>query len=73
MVPHQFASKAYNTKVSGYKARERPRKTWTEGVKETLKTHNIPPTKTFKLAADRKLFLPSTPRMVQEDGESKVK
>ena len=55
-------------KMSGYKARGRPRKTWIDGVKETLKTQNIPPTQAFKLAADRKLFLPSTPRMVQKDG-----
>ena len=70
MAPHQLASETYNTKMSGFKARGRPRKTWTEGVKETLKTHahNIPPTQAFKLAADRKLFLPSTPRMTQEDG-----
>ena len=68
IAPHQLASKAYNTKMSGYKARGRPRKTWTEGVKETLETHNIPPTQAFKLAANRKLFLPSTPMMVEEDG-----
>ena len=68
MAPHQLGSKAYNTKISGYKARGRLRKTWIEGVKETLKTHNIPPTQAFRLAGDRKLFLPSTPRMVQEDG-----
>ena len=68
MAPHQLASKAYNTKMSGYKARGRPRKTWTEGVKETLKTHNIPPTQAFRLATDRKIFLPSLPRMVQGDG-----
>ena len=68
MAPHQLASRAYNTKVSGYKPRGRPRKTWIEGVKETLRTHNFPPTQAFKLAADRKLFLPSMPRMVEEDG-----
>ena len=68
MAPHQLASKAYNTKMSGNKARGRPRKTWVEGVKETLKTHNIPSNQAFKLATDRKLFLPSTPRMVQEGG-----
>ena len=68
MAPHQLASKAYNTKMSGYKARGRPRKTWMEGVKETLKNHNTPPIEAFKLAADRKLFLLSTPRMVQKDG-----
>ena len=54
--------------MSGYKARGRPRKTWIEGVKETLKTHNTPPIQAFKRAADRKLFLLSTPRMVQDDG-----
>ena len=68
MAPHLLASKADNTKMSGYKARGRPRKTWIEGVKETLKTHNILPNQAFKSAVDRKLFLPSTPRMVQEYG-----
>ena len=44
MAPHQLASKAYNTKMSGYKARGSRRKIWIEGVKETRKAHNIPPT-----------------------------
>ena len=61
MAPHQLASKAYNRRTEGYKARGRPRKTWIEGVKETLKTHNIPPSQAIQLARDRKLFLPSTP------------
>ena len=34
-------------------------------------THYIPPTQAFKLAADRKLFLPSMPRVVQEDGATR--
>ena len=61
MAPHQLASKAYNKKISGYKARGRPRKTWIEGVKETLVTHNIPPSQAIQLARNRQLFLPSTP------------
>ncbi|XP_076043858.1 uncharacterized protein LOC143026952 [Oratosquilla oratoria] len=68
MAPHQLVSKAHNKKISGYKARGRPRKTWIEGVKETLKTHNIPPIQAVNLARDRKIFLPSTPKTVQEDG-----
>jgi len=61
MAPHQLASKAYNKRTAGYKARGRPRKTWIEGVKETLSSHNIPTSQAVRLARDRKLFLPSTP------------
>ncbi|XP_076069188.1 uncharacterized protein LOC143041232 [Oratosquilla oratoria] len=68
MAPHQLDSKAYNKKISGYKARGGPRKAWVEGVKDTLKTHNISPIQAVHLARDRKLFLPSTPKMVQENG-----
>ncbi|XP_076059466.1 uncharacterized protein LOC143036094 [Oratosquilla oratoria] len=46
MAPHQLASKACNKKISGYKARRRPRKTWIEGVKETLnQQHPIHPSR----------------------------
>ena len=37
------AQRADNTRFSGRKARGRPRKTWTNGVKETLSLYNIPP------------------------------
>ncbi|XP_076061283.1 uncharacterized protein LOC143037058 [Oratosquilla oratoria] len=67
MAPHLLTSKAYNKKISGYKARRRPRKTWIEGVRETLKTNNIPPIQAVHLTRDRKLLLPSTPKTVQED------
>ncbi|XP_076065021.1 uncharacterized protein LOC143039055 [Oratosquilla oratoria] len=68
MAPHQLANKAYNKKISGYRARGRPRMASIEGVKETLKNHNISPIQAVHLARDRKLFLPSTPKTVQEDG-----
>ena len=69
MAPHQLAIKAYNTKMSGYKARGRPRKTWIDGVKETLKTHNIPPTQAFTLAVDRKL----SPLDAQDSTRGRIK
>ncbi|XP_076062499.1 uncharacterized protein LOC143037826 [Oratosquilla oratoria] len=68
MTPHQLASKAHNKKTSGYQARGETRKTWIEGVKETMKTQNIPSIQAIHLARDRKLFLPSTPKKVREDG-----
>jgi len=55
------AHRAYNMKMTGYKARGRPRKTWISGVKETLTSHGITPRQAFQLAADRRLFLPATP------------
>ena len=60
MSPSQPASRAYNTKYSGYKGRGRPRKRWIEGVKETLKNYNIPVERASELAYHRKLHLPST-------------
>ena len=58
------AQHAYNTRFSGRKARGRPRKTWINGVKETLSLYNIPPALAFRCAADKRLFLPSTPQVV---------
>ena len=52
------ASRAYNKKISGYKVRGRPRKTWIEGVKETLTSHGISPLRASRLAVDRQLFSP---------------
>ena len=63
MPPHQLPSR-----VSGYNARGRPRKTWIEGVKETLTSHGISPLRASRLAVDRQLFLPTTPLRVQVDG-----
>ena len=37
------AQPAYNSRFSGQKARRRPRKTWINGVKETLSSYNILP------------------------------
>ena len=58
------AQRAYNTRFSGRKARGRPRKTWINGVKETLSLYNIPPAQVFRRAADKRLFLPATPQVV---------
>ena len=58
------AHRAYNTRFSGLKARGRPRKTWINGVKETLSLYNIPPAQAFRRAADKRLFLPATPQVV---------
>ena len=64
--------RAYNTKFSGRKARGRPRKTWTNGVKETLSLYNIPSAQAFRCSADKRLFLPTTPRVVYAVDKSKV-
>ena len=60
----QPAQRAYNTRFSGRKARGRPRKTWINGVKETLSLCNIPPAQAFRRAADKRLFLPATPQVI---------
>ena len=54
------AQRAYNTRFSGRRARGRPRKTWINGVKETLSLYSIPPAQAFRRAADKRLFLPAT-------------
>ena len=43
-------------KIQRLKARERPRKTWINGVKETLSLYNIPPAQAFRRAADISFF-----------------
>ena len=59
------AQRAYNTiRFSGRKARGRPRKTWVNGVKETVSLHNTPRAQAFRRAADKRLFLPATPQVV---------
>ena len=61
---HHPPQRAYNTRFSGHKARGRPRKTWINGVKETLSLYNIPPAQALRRAADKRLFLPATPQVV---------
>ena len=61
---HHPAQRAYNTRFSGRKARGRPRKTWINGVTETLSLYNIPPAQAFRRAAEQRLFLPATPQSV---------
>ena len=58
------AQRAYIMKFNGNKARGRPRKTWSDGVKETLTAHGIPLTQALRLVAERRLFLPATPNRV---------
>ena len=65
---HQYTTQlnvqTAQARLSGRKARGRPRKTWINGVKETLSLYNIPPAQAFRRAADRRLFLPTTPEVV---------
>ena len=72
MNPNQLAHKAVNSMTLGYKAWERPRKTWFGDVKERLKTYHISPTKPFRLATDRQFDLSTTSTLVTVDGHSKV-
>ena len=66
------AQRAYNTRFSGHKARGRPRKTWINGVKETLSLYNIPPAQAFWHAADKRLFLPATPQLEDKSKSKQV-
>ena len=60
MPQNQPAAKAFNQRESGFKGRGRPRKTWLDGVKEVLRTHNLTATDATHMAQERKLHLPST-------------
>ena len=62
------AQRAYNTRMSGFKARGRPRKTWIIGVKDSLKAQNAPLVTAFGLAAKRNLHLLAASPIVQANG-----
>ena len=53
--------RAYNTKYSGWRARGRPRKRWSDSVADTLRTQGMSLLQATHLAADRQLCPPATP------------
>ena len=58
---NQPALRACNTKYSGWRARGRPRKRWSDSVAHTLKTQGMSLLQATRLAADRQLCPPATP------------
>ena len=58
---NQPALRAYNTKYSGWRARGRPRKRWSDSVADTLKIQGMSLLQATHLAADRQLCPPTTP------------
>ena len=58
---NQPALRAYNTKYSGWTARGRPRKRWSDSVADTLKIQGMSLLQATHLAADRQLCPPATP------------
>ena len=58
---NQPALRAYNTKYSGWRARGRPRKRWSDSMEDTLRTQGISLLQATRLAADRQLYRPATP------------
>ena len=58
---NQPALRAYNTKYSGWRARGRPRKRWSDSVADTLKIQGMSLLQATHLAADRQLCPPATP------------
>ena len=58
---NQPALRAYNTKYSGWRARGRPRKRWSDSVADTLKIQGMTLLQATHLAADRQLCPPVKP------------
>ena len=67
---NQPALRAYNTKYSGWRARGRPRKRWSDSVADTLRTQGMSLLQATRLAADRQLCPPATP--IGTSGRKKV-
>ena len=61
MKPSETPHMALNARYSGARARGRPRKRWTDGIKEILERQNITLAEATHLALERRLHLPSTP------------
>ena len=76
---NQPALRAYNTKYSGWRAKGRPRKRWSDSVADTLRTQGMPHLQATRLAPDRQLPppppLPSPPlpRRLPVQAEEKSK
>ena len=62
MPPDQPALRAYTTRYTGWKARGRPRRRWSDSVADTLRAHDLSLYQASRLAADRRLCLPATPK-----------
>ena len=62
MSPKQPALRAYNTRHSGWRARGRPRRRWSDSVADTVGAHGMSLLQATRLAADRHLSLPATPK-----------
>ena len=62
MSPKQPALRAYNTRHSGWRARGRPRRRWSDSVADTVGAHGMSFLQATRLAADRHLSLPATPK-----------
>ena len=67
---NQPALWAYNTKNSGWRARGRPRKRWSDSVADTLKTQGMSLLQATHLATDRQLC---PPRCLPVQAEEKSK
>ncbi|KAL8561121.1 hypothetical protein ACOMHN_033704 [Nucella lapillus] len=61
MPPNQPALRAYNTRYSGWRARGRPRRRWSDSMADTLRAHEMSLLQATHLAADRRLYLTATP------------
>ena len=69
----QPALRAYNTKCSGWRARGRPRKRWSDSVADTLRTQGMSLLQAIHLATDRQLCPPRRlPVQAEEKSKSKV-
>ena len=62
MSPKQPALRAYNTRHSGWRARGRPRRRWSDSVADTVGAHGMSFLQATRLAADRRLSLAATPK-----------
>ena len=58
----QPALRAFTTRFSGFRARGRPRRRWSDSVADTLRSHHMTMLQAHRLAADRQLHLPATPQ-----------
>ena len=70
---HHPAQRAYLQKFDGNKARGRPRKTWIDGVRETLTTHGIPLTQASGWWLRDVSFFPRHPKGYKRRIKVKVK
>ena len=70
---NQPALRAYSTKYSGWRARGRPRKRWSDSVADTLRTQGMSLLQATRLAADRQLCSPRDAYRYKRKKKVKVK